>query len=176
METKSLALTKPIVLVGMMGSGKSSVGKKLAAALGLNFIDIDEEIEMVSERKISEIFSEFGEDEFRRLEARVIERVLGEGTQVVATGGGAFVNPTSREIILDQGVSIWLDASLDTLWSRVKDKSHRPLLRTPDPKGTLSALLQDRNPFYALANFRVESHANQTHEEMVERIRKVLGF
>ena len=160
----------------MMGSGKSSVGRKLAETLGVAFVDIDHEIELVSDRSIAEIFEEFGEVEFRALESRVLSRILNEEPQVIATGGGAFLAEKNRKMIAKLATSVWLDAELDTLWDRVKNKSHRPLLQNPEPKKTLAKLLEDRNPIYALSDHRVVSQANQSHEAMVERICIALGI
>lgn len=174
---KGFAMTvKSIILIGMMGSGKSSVGRRLAAHFNMDFVDIDNEIENVSQRSIADIFSEYGEPEFRALESRVLARVLSEKPRVIATGGGAFSSPKNREMIAENGHAVWLDADLETLWNRVKNKEHRPLLQNENPKQILSELLDNRNPLYALAAHRVLSEADQSHEIMVDKICKTLGI
>ncbi len=169
-------LKKSVVLIGMMGSGKSSVGRLLANDLAVPFWDVDTEIEVSANRKISEIFEEYGEAEFRSLESRVLKRLLGEKPSVIATGGGAFVNSQNREAILNNCISVWLDAELDTLWDRVRTKTHRPLLQAENPKQVLANLMKNRNPTYGLADFRVKSYPEQAHQEMVDRIRQTIGF
>ncbi len=174
---KGFAMTeKSIILVGMMGSGKSSVGRRLAAALHMNFVDVDNEIEEVSQRAIAEIFAEYGEPEFRALESRVLARILSEPPQVIATGGGAFLSEKNRQLIAENGHGVWLDADLETLWSRVKGKAHRPLLQNDNPKQILQELLEKRSPIYAYAEHKVVSQADQSHEIMVDKICKTLGI
>src|ERR1700749_1939053 len=141
---------RSIVLVGMMGAGKTSVGKRLAAKLGLPFVDADAEIEAGAQLTISEIFDRFGERYFREGERKVIARLLNGGPMVLATGGGAFMNATTRENIAKNAVSIWLKPSFDVLLGRVRKKSNRPLLKTADPEETLRRLVEDRSPTYAL--------------------------
>lgn len=166
----------PLLLVGLMGSGKTSVGKRLARRLGLPFLDADDEIETAAGRTISEIFDEFGEEEFRALEHRVLARLIKGERAVIATGGGAFIAKKNRELIRNQAISIWLDADLDTLWERVRHKKHRPLLtNSQNPKEKLTELYHERRPFYALADHRVFSVADQPHEIMVGKICKALG-
>ena len=148
---------RSLVLVGMMGAGKTSVGKRLASALRLPFVDADSEIEKAANRTISEIFAEYGEGHFRTGERRVIARLLRSGPQVLATGGGSFMNATTRRAIAERGISIWLKADLSVLMERVRRKSSRPLLQTPDPEGTLRALINERYPVYAKADLVVES-------------------
>ncbi len=167
---------KSIVLVGLMGSGKSSVGRRFAGQYGLDFADVDEEIVCAADLTIAEIFEQYGEAEFRALETRVLKRLLDEEPKVIATGGGAFLSEANREIISSNGISIWLDADLETLWERVRHKKHRPLLNHARPKEILAELLETRNPYYALADYRVPSYAEQTHEEMVQRIADRLGL
>ncbi len=169
-------LDKSIVLVGLMGSGKSSVGKRLAEAHGLPFVDVDDEVILAANLTIAEIFEQYGEAEFRALEHRVLDRLLSEGPYVVATGGGAFMSEANREIIAKAGLSVWLDADLEVLWERVRHKKHRPLLNNENPKAVLSELLEVRNPIYQLADFRVPSYLDQTHEDMVMRISEVIGL
>ena len=150
-------LDRPVVLVGMMGSGKSSLGRRLAQRLDLRFADADDEIERAAGMKISEIFSQFGEAYFRDGERRVISRLLGEGPGIIATGGGAFIQEETRQEILDHAIAIWLDVPADTLVERTARRTHRPLLQTGDPAATLRRMLEERQPYYALAPIRVES-------------------
>ena len=166
---------RSLVLVGMMGAGKSSVGRKLAIRLGLPFVDADTEIETAAGMTIPEIFQERGEPEFRSGEARVIARLLDNGPQVLATGGGAYMNPETRRLISQKGVSVWLKAEFDVLMRRIKRRSDRPLLRTPDPEATLQGLMDERYPVYALAEVTIESR-DVSHEVIVdETIEAVLG-
>ncbi len=160
---------RSVVLVGMMGAGKTSVGKRLAARLGLPFVDADDEIEAGARMTIPEIFEKFGEAYFRDGERRVIARVLAAGPCVLSTGGGAFMNASTRENIARSGVSIWLKPDFDVLLRRVRKRSNRPLLQTPDPEGTLRRLLDERSPTYALADITIESQ-DGPHEVVVERI------
>lgn len=169
-EPDEITLKRPIVLVGLMGAGKSSVGKRLAAALGVAFLDSDAEVEAAASLSIPEIFETLGEDAFRDGERRVIARLLDGPPRVIATGGGAYLNAETRAAIAAKGVAVWLDASLETLWGRVKGRSGRPLLETADPRGTLAALLAARAPIYAEAETRVESAAHEPHEAVVARI------
>lgn len=150
-------LDRPIVLVGLMGAGKSTVGRKLAALLGRDFTDADDEIEFAAQRKISEIFEEFGEDYFRDGERRVIARLIEENSGVIATGGGAFVDPETRSLILDRSVAVWIDCDLDTLVKRTSRRNHRPLLKQGNPREILSDLLKKRAPLYDEAHIRVRS-------------------
>ena len=156
-----------IVLVGMMGSGKSSVGQRLASRLGLKFIDADAEIAAAAGMSIPEIFAKYGEDYFRDGERRVLSRLLNQGPAVLATGGGAFVDPRTRQRIAERGVSVWFDADHETLLKRVRRKGDRPLLQTADPAGTLRRLMDERNPIYATADIRVFSQ-DAPQETMVE--------
>ena len=157
---------RSIVLVGMMGSGKSSVGRRLAARLGLPFSDADVEIEQAAGMTIPEIFKAHGEAFFRDGERRVIARLLASGPRVLATGGGAFMSDETRERIAENGVSVWLKAEPDVLMRRVRKRANRPLLQTADPEGTLRALLSQREPIYALADVTVVSH-DAPHETVV---------
>ena len=169
---------RSLVLVGMMGAGKSYVGRRLALRLGLNFVDADTEIEAAAGMTIPEIFEERGEPEFRAGEARVIARLLENGPQVLATGGGAFMHVETRQLIAEKGISVWLRAELDVLMRRIKRRTDRPLLRTPDPQATLRQLMDQRNPTYALADVTLESR-DVTHEvivdEMIEAIVDYFG-
>src|SRR6266487_4809163 len=165
---------RSIVLVGMMGSGKSSVGRRLAARLALPFVDADTEIEKAAGMSISDIFSIRGEADFRTGEARVIARLLEGGPQVLATGGGAFVNPDTRAAIAAKGVSIWLKAEFDVLMKRIRRRHDRPLLRTEDPGATLRKLLEERDPIYALADLTVQSR-DVLHDKIVDEIVRALA-
>ena len=165
---------RSVVLVGMMGAGKTSVGKRLAAKLGLPFVDADAEIEAGAQLTISEIFERFGEDYFREGERKVIARLLTSGPLVLATGGGAFMNATTRENIARHGLSIWLKPGFDVLLARVRKKSNRPLLKTADPEGTLRRLLEERSPVYALADFTIELR-DVAHDSVVEAILRRLN-
>jgi shikimate kinase len=161
---------RSIVLVGMMGVGKSSVGRRLAARLGIPFVDADAEIEKAAGMSIADIFSRHGEADFRSGEARVIARLLDGGPQVLATGGGAFMNLNTRNAIQAKGVSIWLKAELDVLLRRInKRRNDRPLLQTADPGETLRALLAEREPTYARADLTVQSR-EVAHDAIVADI------
>ncbi len=158
---------RSVVLVGMMGAGKTSVGKRLAAKLNLPFVDADAEIEAGAQLTIPEIFERFGETYFREGERKVIARLLNSGAQVLATGGGAFMNKTTRDNIAAHGVSIWLKPDVEVLLARVRKKSNRPLLQTDDPEGTLRRLLEERSPIYALADITIDSR-DGPHDLVVE--------
>nr|WP_210319130.1 shikimate kinase [Devosia faecipullorum] len=148
---------KPLVLVGMMGAGKTTVGRRIASRLGRQFVDSDEEIERAAQMSIPEIFEQRGEAEFRAGEMRVIARLLKEKDLVLATGGGAFVSPETRSLVKAEAVSVWLKADLDVLFERVSRRSNRPLLKTADPKATLEKLIADRYHIYAEADVTVVS-------------------
>ena len=160
---------RSIVLVGMMGAGKTSVGRRLSVRLGLSFVDADVEIETAAGMSIPDIFATYGEPYFRSGEVRVIARLLQGGPQVLATGGGAFMNADTRANIGAKGVSVWLKADLDVLLKRVKRRSDRPLLKTADPAGTLAKLIDQRYPVYAEADVTVQSF-EVAHECMVDKI------
>jgi shikimate kinase len=148
---------RSIVLVGLMGSGKTTVGKRLAALLGLPFADTDQEIEEAARMSVAELFAAYGEPEFRALEARVVAR-LAEGTQrVIATGGGAFMNEETRRILKARSVTVWLKADLDTLMERVLKRPTRPLLKTADPRATMKSLMDTRYPVYRTADIHIHS-------------------
>ena len=165
---------RSVVLIGMMGAGKTSVGKRLAAKLALPFVDADAEIEAGAQLTISEIFERFGEAYFRDGERKVIARLLNGGPLVLATGGGAFMNPVTRDNIAARGVSIWLKPDFDILLARVRKKSNRPLLKTADPEETLRRLLEERSPIYALADFTIEL-LDGSHDSVVEAILRRLA-
>jgi shikimate kinase len=154
---------RTIVLVGLMGAGKSSVGRRLAHALNLPFRDTDEEVERAAGRSVSEIFEELGEAAFRDGERRVIARLLDEPPHVLATGGGAFMNPETRRLIADKAISVWLRADVDVLAQRVARKNDRPLLQGRDPREALEALARVRDPIYALADLTVPSQESPHH-------------
>jgi len=149
--------SRNLILVGLMGAGKSSVGRLVAQQLGVPFIDSDIEIERVSRMTITELFAAYGEEEFRALEARVMKRLLKGGPRVVSTGGGAFINARTRRHIKKGGLSVWLKADLDVLWDRVNKRDTRPLLKTENPKQTLENLMNARYPVYAEADLTVLS-------------------
>lgn len=146
-----------LVFVGLMGAGKSSIGRLVAQELKLSFIDTDHEIERVSSMTIPELFAAYGEQEFRALETRVIERLLKGEPRVISTGGGAFINANTRAEIKQCGLSVWLKAELDVLWERVSKRDGRPLLKTANPKQTLQNLMNERYPIYAEADLTVIS-------------------
>jgi len=146
---------KPIVIVGMMGAGKSTVGRGLAERLGLPFVDSDAEIEAQVGLSVAEIFERFGEARFREEERRTVARLLDGPVGVIATGGGAFADPDTRALILERGIAVWLDVPLDTLAERVGGSTHRPLLNGGDPRLTLERLMAERAPFYAQAHLTI---------------------
>jgi shikimate kinase len=160
---------RSVVLVGMMGAGKSSVGRRLAGRLGLPFVDADNEIEKAAGMSIPEIFANHGEPYFRAGEARVIARLLEGGPQVLATGGGAFMNAETRAAVRAGSVSIWLRATLDVLSRRIKRRADRPLLKDSDPAETLRRLIDERYPIYAEADLTVESR-EVPHDTIVDEI------
>jgi len=173
-ETEALILPKPLVLVGLMGAGKTAVGRRVASQLGIPFIDADAEIEKAAGCTISEIFTREGEEGFRAGERRVVARLLDtEPIHVLATGGGAFMEQDTRTLIKKMGISLWLRADLDVLFERVSRRSHRPLLKTADPKGTLAELMEKRYPVYAEAELIVDSGEGPIGA-MVERVMAAL--
>jgi len=166
---------RSIVLVGMMGVGKSSIGRRLAVRLSIPFVDADTEIEKAAGMSVADIFARHGEADFRVGEARVIARLLESGPQVLATGGGVFMNKKTRDAILAKGVSIWLKAELDVLLRRIsKRRSERPLLATDDPATTLRKLLAEREPVYAEADLTVQS-SDVSHDAIVADIMTALA-
>jgi shikimate kinase len=160
---------RTIALVGLMGAGKSTVGKRLADRLHRKFYDSDNEIERAAGLSISDIFTLHGEAEFRRGERRVLERLLDEQPHVLATGGGAYLDPDTRALLREKAVTIWLNADLETLWRRVSKRSHRPLLKAENPKGILSNLLTERSPIYEQADLVVRSEEGP-HKATVDAI------
>ena len=168
-------LDRSVVLVGMMGVGKTTVGRKLSALLGLPFVDADEEIERAAHMAIPEIFAQYGEAYFRDGERRVIARLVGgdDPRKVLATGGGAFVDPATRQLILDRAVTVWIESDLDTLVERVSRKDNRPLLRQGNPREILQRLHTERAPLYAHAPIHVMS-AHQPHTMTAHMILKAI--
>jgi shikimate kinase len=162
-------IDRPVVLVGLMGAGKSTVGKKLAALLKTDFVDADEEIEQAAAMSVGGIFERFGEPYFRDGERRVIARLMDERHGVIATGGGAFVNPETRALILERGIAVWLDAALETLVERTARRGNRPLLRTGNPAETLARLKAEREPLYAEAPIKITSDGTP-HLDTARRI------
>lgn len=163
-------LKKTVVLVGMMGSGKTAVGTALARLLDVPFLDSDAEIESAANMSIAEIFERDGEPFFREKETQVINRLLDEKRGVLSTGGGAFLAERNRQIITDKGVAVWLRADKNLLWSRVRHKTSRPLLRTTNPRQTLRELCEARDPSYAKAELAVDARATYSIEDMAHRV------
>ena len=163
-------LLKTVVMVGMMGAGKTAVGRALAKRLGVAFLDSDAEIEVAANRSVPEIFERDGEAFFRSRETQIIERLLIEKRCILSTGGGAFLSEKNRTNISAQGISVWLDADLELLWSRVRSKDTRPLLRTDDPRGTLKNIYDQRVPIYSLADLTVGSAPEYSIEDMVDQV------
>ncbi|HVK91624.1 MAG TPA: shikimate kinase [Mycoplana sp.] len=161
--------SRNLVLIGLMGAGKSAIGRLVAQALSVPFIDSDHEIERVSRMSVSDLFARYGEDEFRALEARVMKRLLRSGPRVVSTGGGAYINERTRRHIKRGGLTVWLKADLDVLWERVNKRDTRPLLKTENPMQTLENLMNARYPIYAEADLTVHSR-DVRKEEVVEDV------
>ncbi|ARS26546.1 shikimate kinase [Sphingomonas sp. KC8] len=175
LHSRHAILSRPIVLIGLMGSGKSTVGRRLAARLHLPFIDADHEIEVAAGLSIPEIFARFGEAHFRDGERRVISRLIDGNPKIVATGGGAFMQDDTRQLILDKATAIWLDADIDVLADRVGRRDGRPLLKDREPREVLAELAAIRNPVYALAPIHVRSQP-LPHEATVDSIMKALNL
>jgi shikimate kinase len=163
-----------IVLVGLMGAGKSSIGRRLAEKLDVPFVDADHEIEVAADKTIPEIFKDHGEAYFREGERRVISRLIESGAQVLSTGGGAFINAETRRGIQAHGISVWLKADLSLLMKRVMKRADRPLLQSDDPEAVMQKLMDQRYPIYATADVTVESRDVQ-HTQMVNEVIKVLA-
>lgn len=169
-----MKLQRTVVLVGLMGAGKTSVGRRLADRLGVDFVDSDDEVVAAAHMTIPEIFESFGEPEFRRLERAVISRLLTGPAVVLSTGGGAFMQPEIRDLIQARATSVWLSAELSVLWSRVADKPGRPLLDEADPHARLSQLARDRNPVYAQADLTVRSDGKGSQDDVASAIERAL--
>lgn len=167
-------LKKTVVLVGMMGAGKTAVGTALARVLSVPFCDSDEEIVKAAQRSIAEIFERDGEPFFRARESEVLARLVRGSPCVLSTGGGAFLAEANRQVIAEAGVSVWLRADLDLLWQRVRHKTTRPLLRTANPRETLRELYEARMPLYAEADLVVDSAPELSVEDMATRVRQAL--
>lgn len=163
-----------IVLVGLMGAGKTTIGRRLAEKLGLVFVDADHEIELAAGQTIPEIFAQHGETYFRDGERKVIARLLDNGAQVLATGGGAYMNVETRKVIRRHGISIWLRADFDLLMARVRRRSNRPLLQNDDPEAVMRKLIAERYPVYAEADITVDSR-DIAHTSIVNTIIKTLA-
>ncbi len=164
------ALKRTIVLVGMMGAGKTAIGRALAARLGAPFKDSDHEVELAANMTIAEIFERDGEPFFRDKEAQVIARLLDETPSILSTGGGAFLRDDTKAAIAERGLSVWLEADLELLWERVRHKDTRPLLRTPDPKATLARIMAERVPHYAQAGLAVAADPKYSIEDMTDAV------
>lgn len=163
-------LKKTVVMVGMMGAGKTAIGTAVARELGVAFLDSDSEIERAANMTIAEIFARDGEPFFREKETQVIERLLASQRCILSTGGGAYLSEKNRKLIHDAGVAVWLRADLDLLWARVRHKDTRPLLRTSDPHGTLRQLCEARSPFYAKAELVVDARPEYSIDDMANRV------
>lgn len=173
-KTARLELTRPIVLVGLMGAGKTTIGRRLASVLKVPFIDADHEIAEAAGCSISDIFAIYGESIFRDLEQRVMLRLLKNEPAVIATGGGAFMTPGIRKSILENATSVWLKAELEVLAERVSRRDTRPLLKTGDRKTILARLIDERYPVYAKADITIDSNADK-HETVVKSVLAALS-
>lgn len=167
-------MRRNIVLIGMMGAGKTAIGAELSRRLGRPFWDTDAEIERAAAMTIPEIFARDGEEFFRARESEVLTRVLARGDSIVSTGGGSWMREPNRTRIGQHGVSVWLDCDAETLWHRVRSRPTRPLLQTADPRGTLERLLNERRPVYALADLRVTAGRGDTVEDTANRVTEAI--
>lgn len=171
------SLPRTVALVGLMGAGKSAIGRRLALRLALPFVDADDEIERAAGCTISEFFERFGETEFRNGERRVISRLLEAAPHVLSTGGGAYIDGETRALMRDKALTVWLRADLEVLYDRVKKRTHRPLLRQGDPREILARLIEQRYPIYAEADLVVDSTAqpaDRTTEQVIEALQRHL--
>lgn len=173
-QTAQFRLKKTVVMVGMMGAGKTAVGRALATKLGVPFVDSDHEIEAAANLSVPEIFERDGEAFFRKRETEVIARLLEEAPGILSTGGGAFLAEINRRNMSQKGLSLWLDADLDLLWNRVRHKTSRPLLRTRNPRETLGEIYADRVPVYALADISVPCSPALSIDAMANRVVEAL--
>jgi shikimate kinase len=170
-----LSLPRTVALVGLMGAGKSAIGKRLAVRLGLPFVDADSEIERAAGCSIAEFFERHGEAAFRAGERRVIARLLDDPTHILSTGGGAYIDPETRALMRGKALTVWLRAELDVLFDRVKKRNHRPLLQQGDPREILAGLMTKRHPIYAEADIVVDSSAqpvDRTTDEVIAAVRR----
>ena len=172
-EASGGPLKRTVVLVGLMGAGKTTIGRRLASKLDVDFIDSDDEIEKAAGCSIPDIFEKYGEDEFREGERKIIKRLMTQTPCVLATGGGAFMNADSRKVIAENGLSVWLKAEIGTLLRRVSKRKNRPLLRQGDPKKIMAKLIDERYPVYAEADITVGS-AEGPHDVVVQKIVEAL--
>lgn len=168
-------LKKTVVLVGMMGAGKTAVGSQMSRILGVPFLDSDEEIEKAANMTVAEIFARDGEPFFREKESQVLSRLLRGRPCILSTGGGAYLRGANRAAISERGVAVWLKADLDLLWQRVRHKTTRPLLRTANPRATLSQLLEERAPIYEIAEIMVKAEGGCSIELMATRVLEALS-
>jgi shikimate kinase len=169
-----LRLEKPVALVGLMGVGKTTIGRRLADSTGVRFLDADEEIEKAAALSVADIFSSYGESGFRDGEQKVIARLLEEGPQILATGGGAFVQAQTREVIRNRAITVWLKTDLKVIARRVANKTHRPLLHNRDPMDVLKEHEEKRYPFYALADITVDT-GDHSHAKSVDLVLNALS-
>lgn len=167
-------IDRPIALVGLMGTGKTTVGRRLAKRLGIDFVDADQEIENAAQMSVGEIFERYGEQVFRDGERRVIARLIEGKPMVIATGGGAFIQPETRRLLLESAITIWLNANIKVLAERTARRNHRPLLWGKEPFDVLAELAERRNPIYAEAPIHIESDPGP-HNKTVERIVEALS-
>jgi len=167
-------LKTPVVLVGMMGSGKTAIGTALARVLSVPFLDSDEEIVKAANAPIAEIFEKFGEPFFRQKESQVLERLLDGAPAILSTGGGAFLSPANRALIAERGVSVCLEADVDLLWNRVRHKNTRPLLMTDNPRATLEEIHAQRAPIYGMADLVVPTRAEYSIAQTTKRVIEAL--
>ncbi len=174
MKLDTSQIVRPISIVGLMGVGKTTIGRRLAKKVGLPFYDSDEEIEKASGRSVKGLFQEYGEEEFRAGERRVIDRLLHGGPIILSTGGGAFIPDDTREILVSNSLTIWLKADFDTIMERVGRKNTRPLLDVPDPQGAMRKLMDIRYPIYAQAHLTVMADGG-THFQTVERVMQAIS-
>ncbi len=173
-----IPIARTVALVGMMGVGKTTIGRRLAPKLGLAFVDADEEIEKAAGMSVSDLFAAHGEESFRRGEAQVIDRLISGPPVVLATGGGALTNPATRKLIAERTFSVWLKADVDTILERATRRNTRPLLKDGDPRATLSRLLAEREPYYAAADIAIDAEPgpqSRTIAEILEAMRAVLA-
>lgn len=174
--TATLMLQRTLVLVGLMGAGKTAVGRRLATRLGLAFVDADQEIEAAAGCSIEDIFGRYGEQAFRDVERRVFERLLQEPVHVIGAGGGAFIQPDTRDLIRTQAVSLWLKADVDLLLARTSRRSNRPLLKRGDPREILTRLKAERDPIYAEADLAIESEDGPIDATVTRAVEALKGF